>query len=85
MTSSNVNVATQSWDYGEVETSKDKSIPGTTDPLHIERPFVESIPWIPKGSAKCTTINPIARASQNYSIVEDLAQSPCTMSALEVL
>ena len=30
-------------------------------------------------------INPNARAAQNYSIVEDLAQIPCAMSALEVL
>ena len=29
--------------------------------------------------------NPNARAAQNYSIVEDLAQTPCVMSALEVL
>jgi hypothetical protein len=28
--------------------------------------------------------NPNARASQNYSIVEDLGQTPCAMSALEV-
>ncbi|MCY6524812.1 hypothetical protein, partial [Actinobacillus pleuropneumoniae] len=39
----------------------------------------------PKGSAKRATINPNARAAQNYSIVEDLGQSPCAMSALEVL
>ena len=30
-------------------------------------------------------INPNARAAQNYSVVEDLAQSPCAMSTLEVL
>jgi hypothetical protein len=29
--------------------------------------------------------NPHARAAQNYNIVEDLAQAPSTMSALEVL
>ncbi len=55
------------------------------DPLHIEQPSVESIPQMLKGSTKCVTINPNARATQNYSIVEDLAQSPCAMSALEVL
>jgi hypothetical protein len=32
-----------------------------------------------------STFNPHARAAQNYSIVEDLAQAPSTMSALEVL
>ena len=40
---------------------------------------------MPKASTKRTTINPNARAAQNYSVVEDLAQSPCAMSALEVL
>ena len=38
-----------------------------------------------KGSSKCTTINPNAKATQNYSFVEDLAQIPCVISALEVL
>ena len=28
---------------------------------------------------------PNARAAQNYSVVEDLSQTPCAMSALEVL
>ena len=84
MMGSNIDVATRSRDYGEAETSKDKAVPGSTD-LHIERPSVETIPRMPKGSAKRATINPNARAAQNYSIVEDLAQSPCAMSALEVL
>ena len=34
---------------------------------------------------KRTVHNPNARAAQNYNIVEDLAQAPCSMSALEVL
>ena len=40
---------------------------------------------MPKASSKRSTINPNARAAQKYSIVEDLVQSPCAMSALEVL
>jgi hypothetical protein len=32
-----------------------------------------------------SAFNPHARAAQNYSIVEDLAQAPSAMSALEVL
>ena len=39
----------------------------------------------PKASIKRATHNPNARAAQNYSIIEDLAQAPCAMSALEVL
>ncbi len=63
MMGSHINVATRSHDYGEVEASKDKSVLVTTDPLHIERPFVESIPQIPKGSSKRATINSNARAA----------------------
>ena len=74
MMGSNIHVATRSHDYGEAETSKDKTAPRSID-LHIERPPVETIPQIPKGSAKRMTINPNARANQNHSIVEDLAQS----------
>ena len=40
---------------------------------------------IPKGVFKNTLHNPNARAASNYSVVEDLAQTPCAMSALEVL
>ena len=85
MMGSHANVATRSCDYGEGETSKGKSVPETNNPLHIEQPSVETIPRVPKGSAKCATINLNIRAAQNYTIVEDLAQSPCVMSALEVL
>ena len=84
MMGSNVDVATRSREYGEAETSNDKAVPRSTD-LHIEWPSVETIPWMPKGSPKRATINPNARVAQNYSIVDDLAQSPCVMSALEVL
>jgi hypothetical protein len=39
----------------------------------------------PKGVVRKLAFNPHARATQNYSIVEDLAQAPSAMSALEVL
>jgi hypothetical protein len=39
----------------------------------------------PKGIVRKSSFNPHARAAQNYSIVEDLAQAPSAMSALEVL
>ena len=45
----------------------------------------EDPPHIPKGVLKCSGDNPNARAAQNYSIVEDLGQTPYAMSALEVL
>ena len=42
------------------------------------------MPRPPKGVLSKSKHNPNARAAQNYSIVEDLAQAPCSMSALEV-
>jgi hypothetical protein len=59
--------------------------PPTNGPLHIERPSIDTVLRPPKGVLKKSTFNPHARAAQNYSIVEDLAQAPSTMSALEVL
>lgn len=39
----------------------------------------------PKGVIRKSSFNPHARAAQNYNIVEDLAQSPSTMSSLQVM
>jgi hypothetical protein len=54
-------------------------------PLQIEKPSFDSILCPPKSTIQKSTFNPHSRAAQNYNIVEDLAQAPCTMSALEVL
>ena len=43
------------------------------------------MPKILKGVFKKTLHNPNARAASKYSMVEDLAQTPCAMSALELL
>jgi hypothetical protein len=40
---------------------------------------------IPKGAFKKASHNPKSRATQNYFVVEDLSQTPCAMSTLEVL
>jgi len=85
MTSSHVDIATISHDYGELESSKAKASPNVPESLHIERPIVEPIPQMLKGSAKHSMISPSARFSQNYSIVEYLAQILYVMSVLEVL
>jgi hypothetical protein len=45
----------------------------------------DSILRPPKRNIHKSTFNPSSRAAQNYNIVEDLAQAPCAMSALEVL
>jgi hypothetical protein len=54
-------------------------------PLQIEKPTFDSILRPPKSTIHKATFNPCSRASQNYNIVEDLAQAPCVMSVLEFL
>ena len=70
---------------GKSSAETASSVPPPETSLHIERPIVDPIPHPPKGSVRRTVHNPNARASPNYSIVDDLASAPCVMSALEVL
>ena len=55
--------------------------------MFIENPTdkPEAPPCIPKGVLKRSGHNPNARATHNYSVVEDLGQTPCVISALAVL
>jgi hypothetical protein len=60
--------------------------PPTNGPLHLKQPSLDTVLRPPpKGVVQKSTFNPHARVAQDYSIVEDLAQAPSTMSALEVL
>jgi hypothetical protein len=54
-------------------------------PLVIPRPPTEPPLRIPCIPLRRNVHNPQARAAQNYSLVDDLAQSPAAMSVLEVL
>jgi hypothetical protein len=54
-------------------------------PLQIEKPTFKSILRPPKSTIRKSTFNPSSHATQNYNIVEDLAQALCVMSTLEVL
>jgi hypothetical protein len=54
-------------------------------PLQIEKPSFDSILRPPKSTIQKSTFNPSSWATQNYNIVEDLAQALCAMSTLEVL
>jgi hypothetical protein len=81
MVKSKVNVATQYNDYSSSQTvSSLESPPPLEMPLQIEK--LDPPPRILKGVLKHSTHNPNARVAQNYSIVEDLGQTPCAMSAL---
>ena len=70
--------------YEKETSNKVKAIGETSNPLTIEKP-AETMPKILKGVFKKTLHNPNSRAASNYYVVEDLAQTPCAMSALEVL
>ena len=60
--------------------------PPASGPLQIERPSTESIVRPPsKGVLHKSSYNENSHAAQHYNIVEDLAQAPSAMSALEVL
>jgi len=53
--------------------------------LHIESLIGDLVIHPPKGAIQHTMHNTSACAAKNYNIVEDLAQVPSTMLALEVL
>jgi hypothetical protein len=63
-----------------------KAAPATAgQPLMIPRPNTEPNIHIPHIPLRQNVNNPHAREAHNYSLVDDLAQSPATMSVLEVL
>jgi hypothetical protein len=70
---------------GTVTDPPSTSVTPPSGPLQIEKPNFDSILHPPKSTIRNLTFNPNSRASQNYNIVEDLAQAPCAMSALKVL
>ena len=84
MVRSSTLLQTRNKNYEKETSEKGNSIGETSNPLTIEKP-AETMPKIPKGVFKKTLHNPNARAASNYSVVEHLAQTPCAMSALEVL
>jgi hypothetical protein len=79
-------ISTRVHDYSRPSTSekgKEADLPSL--PLQIDKMLGETMTHIPKGAFEKASHNPNARATQNYSMVEDLSQTPCAMSALEVL
>lgn len=55
------------------------------NPFMIEKPVVETMPRMLKGTYNRALHNPNAIVSPNYYVVEDLTQTPWVMSTLEVL
>jgi hypothetical protein len=86
MLKGDAHIATRARDYRMSEsTEKGKEATNPPVPLQIEKTMGETMTCIPKGAFKKDSHNLNVRAAQNYSVVEDLAQTPCAMSALEVL
>jgi hypothetical protein len=80
------HIDTRAHDYGRPSTAKKgKEAENPSVPLQIERTMGETLTRILKGAFKKALHNPNARATQNYSVVEDLSQNPCPMSSLKVL
>jgi hypothetical protein len=59
--------------------------PPSSNPLQIYKPISDALLCPPKRLIRKVTFNPNVHASQNYNIVEDLAQIPCVVSSLKVL
>jgi hypothetical protein len=79
-------ISTRAHDYSKPSTSeKGKEVDLPSLPLQIEKTLGETMTHIPKGAFKKASHNPNAKAAHNYFVVEDLSQTPCPMSALEVL
>jgi hypothetical protein len=79
-------ISTRAHDYSKPRTSeKGKEVKLPSLPLQIEKTLGKTMTRIPKGVFKKYSHNLNARATQNYSVVEDLSQTPCVMSTLEVL
>jgi hypothetical protein len=79
-------ITTRAHEYSKPSASekgKEAELPSL--PLQIEKTLGEMMTCIPKGAFKKASHNPNARVAQNYSVVEYLSQTPCAMSALEVL
>jgi hypothetical protein len=79
-------ISTRVHNYSKSSASeKGKKVDLPSLPLQIEKTLGETMSCIPKGAFKKASHNPNTRATHNYSMVEDLSQTPCAMFALEVL
>jgi hypothetical protein len=86
MVRSDAFISTRAHDYSKpstIEKGKEADLPSL--PLQIEKTLEEMMTRIPKGAFKKASHNSNVRAAQNYSVVEDLSQTPYAKSALEVL
>jgi ribosomal protein L44E len=75
-------ISTRVDDYSKLRTfEKGKEVELPYLPLYIEKTLGETMTCIPKGMFKKSSHNPNERVAQNYSMVEDLSQTPSAMSS----
>ena len=79
------NVQTRAHSYDTLPIVLDPSGSHPNGSLAIDKPTIDIVPRPHKGVLRKTNDNPNARECQHYSIVEELDQEHCAMSALEVL
>jgi hypothetical protein len=85
MVDATIDIATLSQDYSSSKASTNLEAPPPPLKMNLQIEKPDPPPCILKGVFKRSTHNPNAKSTQNYSIVEDLGQTPCAMSTLEVL
>jgi hypothetical protein len=79
-------IETRAHDYEIPKTNeKGKEAISSSIPLWIDNMMGETMARIPKGVFKKSSHNLNVRTTHNYSLVEDLSQTPCVISSLEVL
>ena len=81
MTTEEVNLQTRRNQYGANTEPTDPSVVSTSKIVNLPL----QLPPFPRPPICRISNNATARAAVSYSIVEDLAQTPTAMSALEVL
>jgi len=84
----NINLSTQSYQYGMPHEAlpNDPSNPplAINRPLYILKPSIDLPLKVPNVPLCQSSPNPHVRATHNYSIVDNQASCPTTMSSLEV-
>jgi hypothetical protein len=89
LTNEEIILQTHNRQYGmpleSTPTTSETLLATTGQPLMIPRPNAEPIPRIPHMPLRQNVHKPHARDAHNYSLVDDLVQSPAAMSVLEVL
>ena len=79
-----VNIIMRSHSYDAPPSTLDQSESHPNGSLTIEKPTIDIVPHPPKGDLCGTMHNPNARATHNENVVEEIAQVPCMMFAMEV-